>query len=198
MSFWVHKYGQAISRSKSTQIKTRFTTRFGVSAPVICAPMTLGVAGFDLAAAVAAKHALAFLGCGDVGKPILERDEYYGYLPIGHVQTKFRHASTLARGDTYLGIGVNLTQLQCDPSFLHQVLGMSPRNVWIGYGRRKQPDPEELAVYIRDVIMRGTGGSKVDFTPNPTQYPNPNPNPNPNSNPNPNPNTESTQGRHPM
>jgi hypothetical protein len=146
MSWWVHKYGQAISKTKTTLFKTRFTEKFNVSFPIVCAPMTLGVAGrtfymppqppsltplllylypihssswralgFDLAAAVAAKGCLGFLGCGDVGKPQLEREHYWGLLPVGQLATKFHHAEKVAGISNAGNLGIGKPQQKYPP-----------------------------------------------------------------------------------
>jgi NAD(P)H-dependent flavin oxidoreductase YrpB (nitropropane dioxygenase family) len=158
MSWWIHKYANEISATKSTSLKTKFTKMFNTSYPIVQAPMTLGVAGVDLVTAVTSAGAVGFIGCGDIGR---SRQQHPHFIRVGGLAEKFRRAEYESVHSDLLGIGLNILQLQKDPAFLHQVLGLEPSNIWLGYGHQllqaalDSSDPW----YARPVLERGEGGN---------------------------------------
>lgn len=110
-------------------IDTRLTRMFGLTCPVVLAPLP-GFADGRLAAAVARAGGLGLLGAGDC-------DE-------GWMATQFRAAKTES-----IGCGFTTWQLAQNPDLLDRVLDRRPRAIFLSHG-----DPRRFAPVIARAGVR--------------------------------------------
>jgi nitronate monooxygenase len=98
-------------------MRTELTERFGISVPVVCAPMA-GVAGGALAAAVSAAGALGMVGVGGRTTP----------------EWVTRECSVAAASGRPYGVGLQAWALADIPGQLDAVVEAAPALVAVGYG----------------------------------------------------------------
>jgi nitronate monooxygenase len=126
-----HKHdhrNQAIS-PEDMMISTRFTERFGIKHPIVCAPMAL-VTGGALAAAVCRAGGLGIVGGGYAGT-------------LGGEPDLGTELSQAASGK--FGVGFITWALARAPKMLTKALQHSPFCVFLSFG-----DPRPFAAEIRD------------------------------------------------
>ena len=105
-------------------IETRLTRRFGIDAPVLCAPMALATGG-RLAAAVTRAGGLGLIGGA--------------YCDAGWIAREFE-----AAGNTPVGCGFITWKLAEAPGLLDAVLARDPAAIFLSFG-----DPAPFAPAIR-------------------------------------------------
>jgi nitronate monooxygenase len=110
-------------------IKTRFTKRYGVRYPIVCAPMAL-VTGGRLASAVSRAGGLGILGGGYAGT-------------LGGEPDLAAELAHLHDDDTF-GVGFITWALEHAPERLEEVLGYSPACIFLSFG-----DPRKFAPALR-------------------------------------------------
>src|SRR5689334_4376220 len=106
-------------------LATRLTERFGLTHPVILAPMAFA-AGGRLAAAVSRAGGLGLIGGG--------------YGQRGWIEAQFDEA-----GDADVGCGFITWSLERRPELLDEVLARGPRAIMLSFG-----DPRRFAPRVRD------------------------------------------------
>ena len=121
--------GKIARKSRETLIRTRFTERFGIKHPIICAPMGL-VTGGELAAAVSSAGGLGIVGGGYAGTLGGEPD----------LETELARAKS-----GKFGVGFITWALERAPNVLTKALQHSPFCVFLSFG-----DPRPFAPEIRD------------------------------------------------
>ena len=117
----------AVPAATTATITTRFTERFGVQHPIVCAPMAL-VTGGRLAGAVSRAGGLGIVGGG--------------YAGIIGSEPELAAELELVRDENF-GVGFITWALERAPARLEEALAFSPRSVFLSFG-----DPRPFAPSI--------------------------------------------------
>ena len=117
--------------SQDSLIRTRFTQRFAIKHPIICAPMS-SICGGELAAAVSSAGGLGIVGGGYAGTVGGEPD----------LETELARAKS---GSGKFGVGFITWALERAPNELTKALRHSPFCVFLSFG-----DPRPFAKEVRD------------------------------------------------
>ena len=119
----------------SSSATDRFVRRFGISLPVVNAPMA-GIAGGELAAAVDAAGGLGIIGAG--------------YGDLGFVAEEWARAGTASTaggraGPRHVGVGLILWVLDDPTTIVDELLALGVRTFFLSFG-----DPTPVVARIHD------------------------------------------------
>ena len=114
----------------SSTAATRFTQRFGVTHPVVNAPMA-GISGGELAAAVDAAGGLGIIGGG--------------YGDLGWIREQWTRAGTAGAGVGRVGVGLILWVLDDPTTKIDELLALGVRTFFLSFG-----DPTPCVGRIHD------------------------------------------------
>ena len=128
-----------------TKIRSAFTKEFNLSVPVVGCPMA-GVAGAELAAAVARAGGLGFLGSGEwkvagVNTSLLWRRKHLSWCPATgtmsaeKIQSEYRAAVEAAGSHKSNGvIGIGLLNFCITDEMMAATVACKPHSVWLAVG----------------------------------------------------------------
>ncbi len=128
-------------------LQTAFTHRFGVTLPIVLAPMG-GVAGGALAAAVARAGGLGLIGCG------------YGEPRVGYGSPAWIAEQFALAGDAQVGAGFITWSLARRPELLDLVLDQGADPIFLSFGDPR-PFLPRIRAAGRRVILQVTSLSEA-------------------------------------